>query len=696
MTQGEGRESSNTLPVGFQLAEFRIERVIGEGGFGIVYLAHDTQLQRQVAVKEYMPSALAARGDSLAIAVKSERYRETFDAGLRSFVNEARLLAQFDHPALVKVYRFWEERGTAYMVMPYYEGPTLKDWRRAQPGPPPEPWLRTLLAALFDALELLHSRNCFHRDIAPDNILLLEDERGLRPLLLDFGAARRIIGDMTQALTVILKPGYAPVEQYADVSSMKQGPWTDIYALSAVLYFVAVGRPPPPAVGRMMADDFTPAQQLAGSIYSPRLLAAIDAGLLVKPEQRPQNIAAFRQLVFGAPTAAAGPATLGGSAAAAVDDDRTIIVPRAPSHRHATLPSAATLIGGQRGDPSAPPTGATFGAPLTSAALAGGHWPDAQLAGDQSLGEQFAGARSADVQAAPAQSARAPSGALSAGAQPGTPSANLQWADAVPANVQRAGAWGSGASAPAPRASPPTPGQSAPPRSGARSRTWIAAALTGVAVLGAVAVWFISRQPSAPVETTAAVREPAAVTPQGTEAAGQPGALLRRLFAVRDTSIQVDVQPGARALAIGRDTLSFSVRSSIAGYVYVLIAGTDDQHLALLFPNERDKDNRIAARTDLRLPRQNWVVNASGPAGINRLLVLVSPWPRDFAAAGLGSGEVFSEFSLDAARAAIASRGLPALAGVAQCPASEQNCAQIFGADFFEIQEYDAAQKRGS
>jgi hypothetical protein len=637
MTQAEGRErSSNTLPVGFQLAEFRIERVIGEGGFGIVYLAHDTQLQRQVAVKEYMPSALAARGENLAIAVKSERYQETFDAGLRSFVNEARLLAQFDHPALVKVYRFWEERGTAYMVMPYYEGPTLKDWRRAQPGPPPEPWLRTLLAALFDALELLHSRNCFHRDIAPDNILLLEDERGLRPLLLDFGAARRIIGDMTQALTVILKPGYAPVEQYADVSSMKQGPWTDIYALAAVLYFVTVGRPPPPAVGRMMADDFTPAQQLAGTVYSPGLLAAIDAGLLVRPEQRPQSIAEFRRLVFGAPAASA--AAVGASAA--VDDDRTIIVPRAPSPRPATLPSA-TQLGRQRDAPSAgTPTGDPLaGAPLASAPLAG-----APLAGTSVLGV----------------------------------------------------AVGSNAFGPAGRASQPTPGPSAPPRGSARSRPWIAAALAGVAILGAAAAWFVSRQSSTPVATTAAVRGPAPATPQDAAAAGQPGALLRRLFAVRDASIEVNVQPTARALAIGRDTLSFSVRSSVAGYVYVLIAGTDDQHLALLFPNERDKDNRIAARTDLRLPRENWVVNASGPAGINRLLVLVSPWPRDFAAAGLGSGEVFSEFSLDAARAAIASRGLAALAGVAQCPASEQKCAQIFGADFFEVEEYDAAQKRGS
>ncbi|MEO5881828.1 MAG: serine/threonine-protein kinase, partial [Caldimonas sp.] len=213
-------EGGNMLPVGFYLGEFEIVKVIGEGGFGIVYQADDHSLGRRVALKEYMPSALAQRVGGTQVSVKSERHREAFDAGLKSFVNEARLLAQFDHPSLVKVYRFWEANGTAYMVMPFYEGITLKDELKAMGAPPDETWLRELLEPLTEALAVIHTEQCFHRDIAPDNVILLKGSQ--RPLLLDFGAARRVIGDMTQALTVILKPGYAPVEQYAEVPGMKQ------------------------------------------------------------------------------------------------------------------------------------------------------------------------------------------------------------------------------------------------------------------------------------------------------------------------------------------------------------------------------------------------------------------------------------------------------------------------------------------
>ena len=217
------------LPVGTGLGEFVVVRVIGEGGFGIVYEAIDRTLQRHVAVKEFMPAALAARNADGQVSVRSERHRETFDTALRSFVNEARLLAHFDHPALVKVHRFWEANGTAYMVMPLYDGLTLQDTLRNAASAPSEALLMALLGPLTEALLVLHEQQCFHRDIAPDNIVLLAGSGA--PLLLDFGAARRVIGDMTQALTVILKPGYAPIEQYAETAALKQGPWTDVYAL---------------------------------------------------------------------------------------------------------------------------------------------------------------------------------------------------------------------------------------------------------------------------------------------------------------------------------------------------------------------------------------------------------------------------------------------------------------------------------
>ena len=291
-------EAGNALPAGYLLHEFEIIQVVGEGGFGIVYLANDLQLQRTVALKEYVPSSLATRGADHGISLRSERHRETFELGLRSFVNEARLLASFDHPSLVKVYRFWEQNGTAYMVMPYYEGPTLKALFKQSPHPPDEAWLKALLKPLLDALQIIHNDHCYHRDIAPDNILLLGSQ--LKPLLLDFGAARRVIGDATQALTVILKPGYAPVEQYAEVPTMKQGAWTDVYALCAVLYAAITGRAPPASVGRLMKDDMVPVSQSARGQYSAAFLAAIDRGLAVRPENRPQDIAALRASLFAA------------------------------------------------------------------------------------------------------------------------------------------------------------------------------------------------------------------------------------------------------------------------------------------------------------------------------------------------------------------------------------------------------------
>ncbi|WKB51322.1 serine/threonine protein kinase [Eleftheria terrae] len=302
---------SHTLPAGTRLGEFEIVGLIGEGGFGIVYLAYDPSLQRQVALKEYMPSALASRSVLTAtVAPKSERHLETFNIGLRSFVNEARLLARFDHPALVKVHRFWEANGTAYMVMPYYKGPTLKRALAERRQAPDEATLRGWLQPLLDALAVMHAEQCFHRDIAPDNILLTDSG----PLLLDFGAARRVVGDMTHALTVVLKPGYAPIEQYGEVPSMTQGAWTDLYALACVVYYAITGKTPMSSVERLIADRLEPLSRIAAGRYSDRFLHAIDAALAVKPQDRPQDVASFRALL-GAPPA---PAAAAAAPAAAV------------------------------------------------------------------------------------------------------------------------------------------------------------------------------------------------------------------------------------------------------------------------------------------------------------------------------------------------------------------------------------------
>jgi serine/threonine protein kinase len=339
--KADDEDHGNALPKGTRLGEFEITGLVGEGGFGIVYLAYDHSLQRTVALKEYMPSSLAARTQGITVSVRSQRHAETFNAGLKSFINEARLLAQFDHPSLVKVYRFWEDNGTAYMVMPYYEGMTLKQALKRSSEPPHEDWLKGLLAQLTDALETIHREQCFHRDIAPDNIILLKDGR---PLLLDFGAARRVIGDMTQALTVILKPGYAPLEQYAEVPHMKQGAWTDIYALAAVVYFAITGKPPTPSVGRMMNDTLVPMVQAGAGRYSEAFLSAIDRALAVKPDDRPQSMAELRELLSleGYERTIAKPAARTAAPPQAPASARAAATP--PPTPRSRLPLAAGLI----------------------------------------------------------------------------------------------------------------------------------------------------------------------------------------------------------------------------------------------------------------------------------------------------------------------------------------------------------------
>jgi non-specific serine/threonine protein kinase len=311
-------ELPNSLPLGTRLAEFEIREVIGEGGFGIVYLAFDHSLQRTVAIKEYMPTALASRASDHTVSVRSKRHAEAFGAGLRSFINEARLLAQFDHPALVKVYRFWELHGTAYMAMRYYEGRTFKAVCRDNPELVNEAWLKGLLKPVLGALEALYAANILHRDVSPENIMIQPDGQ---PVLLDFGAARQIVQDMAQSLTVILKPGFAPVEQYADDESMRQGPWTDIYSLSAVMYAAITGKAPPAAVARMLNDPTEPLAVSGREGYSTQFLDAIDRGMAVRPEVRPQSIAEFAALlgIGERPAAAALPpvAPAGGAAKAA-------------------------------------------------------------------------------------------------------------------------------------------------------------------------------------------------------------------------------------------------------------------------------------------------------------------------------------------------------------------------------------------
>jgi non-specific serine/threonine protein kinase len=287
----------DALRPGTRLDEFEIQGLLGVGGFGLVYRAYDHSLHRTVAIKEYMPAALAARLDGTTVSVRSTADQATYQSGLQSFVAEARLLAKFDHPSLVKVYRFWEANNTAYMVMPLYRGMTLSQARNQMATPPPEAWLRTVLWSILQALHVLHQNDTLHRDVSPDNIFL--QDMG-PPVLLDLGAARRAITDKSHKLTAVLKVNFAPIEQYAEAEDLTQGPWTDLYALAAVVYSCLRNAPPLPATARVVSDSMPPVRSVAATVkehfgidYSDSFLRTIGHALAVRPADRPQSLSAF-------------------------------------------------------------------------------------------------------------------------------------------------------------------------------------------------------------------------------------------------------------------------------------------------------------------------------------------------------------------------------------------------------------------
>ncbi|MDA8453565.1 serine/threonine protein kinase [Acidovorax sp. GBBC 3334] len=292
----------DALSAGARLGEFEVVSLLGVGGFGMVYKAFDHSLLRFVAIKEYMPTALAARAQGQSLWVRSSSHEQSFQAGLASFVAEARLLAQFDHPSLVKVFRFWEANQTAYMVMPLYTGMTLKQARAHMRTPPPEAWLRKVLWSVLGALRVLHDGQTLHRDISPDNIFLQDSGP---PVLLDLGAARHAITDHSHRLTAVLKVNYAPIEQYNDEGNdLRQGPWSDLYSVGAVMHGCLCNDTPLPATLRAIRDRMVPFSRVAKTVrrqfgvdYSAPFVAGISQALALQPEERPQSIDEFLRAI---------------------------------------------------------------------------------------------------------------------------------------------------------------------------------------------------------------------------------------------------------------------------------------------------------------------------------------------------------------------------------------------------------------
>ena len=293
----------NALPPGTRFEEYRLDEVLGAGGFGITYRAYDANLDKFVAIKEYLPSEFATRAERYTVVPQSSTDAQDYHWGLNRFLDEARTLARFDHPHLNKVYRFFESNGTAYMVLEYVEGETLADRLSKEPNLE-EADLQRLLEEVLSGLAVMHDAGYVHRDIKPGNLMLREKDGSA--VVLDFGAARQAVGQRSKAITSILTPGYAPIEQY-DSKADDVGPWSDIYALGMVAYRCVSGigeSELPDAVTRGRTQrkggvDLTSATEAGKGQYNAGLLEAIDWAIEVNEEDRPQTVDAWRQALFG-------------------------------------------------------------------------------------------------------------------------------------------------------------------------------------------------------------------------------------------------------------------------------------------------------------------------------------------------------------------------------------------------------------
>jgi serine/threonine protein kinase len=276
-------------------SNYRLLRVTGSGAFGITYVAEDITLATIVAIKEYYPADFADRDATMSVHPRSDRHQNTFEWGRASFLDEARTLARFRHPSIVRVTRIFEANSTAYMVMEFEHGQDLGAWLKSLARLPTQEELDRIAASILDALGVMHAADFLHRDIAPDNIVIRSDGT---PVLLDFGAARRAVAELSRSITGIVKAGYSPPEQYSSDNRL-QGPWSDIYAFGATMYLAVTGHSPIESTLRVDKDTLVPAARAAGA-FRQGFLTAIDACLKLKRSERPQSVAQVRQSMLEA------------------------------------------------------------------------------------------------------------------------------------------------------------------------------------------------------------------------------------------------------------------------------------------------------------------------------------------------------------------------------------------------------------
>lgn len=281
----------NALPIGTMLQEYRLDGVLGAGAFGMTYLCWDTHLEKKVAIKEYLPVECALRAlDGSVVPITTERQHD-YQWGLDRFLMEARTLAKFSHPNIVRVNRFFSMNGTAYVVMDYEEGEPLSQVLKDHPNPDDARLLKLTLP-LLDGLQAVHEAGFLHRDIKPANVFIRKNGT---PVLLDFGAARQALSGATKTLTSVLTPGYAPLEQYS--SDGNQGPWTDIYALGGVLYRAVMNENPPEVTSRIRNDMVSARLRAMRGRVGVGMLSAIDWALTLDEKQRPQTVIQWREVI---------------------------------------------------------------------------------------------------------------------------------------------------------------------------------------------------------------------------------------------------------------------------------------------------------------------------------------------------------------------------------------------------------------
>jgi serine/threonine protein kinase len=290
------RAHPDALPANVRLQCYVLDKVLGQGGFGITYLARDTYLDQLVAIKEYLPIDVAQRDADSMVRPRMAEHLTRYRWGLDRFLYEARTLARFDHPNIVRVLSVFEQNGTAYMVMRYEQGVNLSKLLE-QRQTLPERQLLGILLPVLDGLERVHNAKFIHRDIKPDNIYIRTDDS---PVLLDFGSARQALGQ-PRTMTVLVAAGYTPFEQY---QSDMCGPWTDIYSLGATCYRAIAGVAPVDALPRVepalgsLDNPLTPARTAGGGRYSDALLAAVDRALKISEKERPQTISEWREEII--------------------------------------------------------------------------------------------------------------------------------------------------------------------------------------------------------------------------------------------------------------------------------------------------------------------------------------------------------------------------------------------------------------